>query len=74
MLFLLSRNEWVDYDQSIAFVVRANSAKEARKIANDCENLDMAEGKIWEDTKRVKCRQIKMEGKHEIILRSFKNG
>jgi hypothetical protein len=73
-LFLLNRNEWVDFDQTIAFVIRADSAREARKLANDCPNLDMAEGQIWEDTKRTKCREIKVEGKKEIVLRSFKNG
>ena len=73
-IYLLTRNEYVGYDESIAFIVRANSAKEARKLVNDSPNLDMAEGCIWEDIKRTKCRQIKIEGETEIILRSFKNG
>ena len=73
-IYLLTRNEYVGYDESIAFIVRANSAKEARKLVNDLPNLDMAEGNIWQDTKRTKCRQIKTEGSKGVILRSFKNG
>ena len=74
MLFLLTRLERPDYDENTAFVVRADSVKEARRLVNDLPNLDMAEGNIWQDTKRTKCRQIKTEGSKGVILRSFKNG
>lgn len=74
MLFLLTRKKFANYDQNLGFVVRAKSAREARKLLNDLPNLDMAEGTIWEDAALTRCERVKEEGKTEIILRSFKAG
>ena len=74
MFFLLTRKKWADYDQNLGFVVRAKSAREARKLVNDFPNLDMAEGTIWEDAALTRCERIKEKGEAEVILRSFRAG
>jgi hypothetical protein len=74
MLFLLTRKKFANYDQNLGFVVRAKSAREARKLVNDFPNLDLAEGTIWEDAALTKCERVKEEGEAEVILRSFKAG
>ncbi len=74
MLFLLTRKVRADFDENIAFVVRAKSAGKARKLLNDLPNLNMAEGIIWEDATLTRCERIKEEGEAEVILRSFKAG
>ena len=71
MLYLLTRNERIRYDEYDSKVVRANSEPHARFIAN---TMTGDEGTIWEDRKRVTCRELPPEGKWGIILQSFNAG
>ncbi len=66
-LWLLYRDE-CDFDEYEKHLIRAKSQKRARQIAN---NISRDEGKIWEDKELVKCKQIKIEGKEEIIISDF---
>jgi hypothetical protein len=72
-LYLLSRDniftcEYDEYDEKL---IRAKTSKEARLIANESTG---SEGKIWEDTKKVKVKEIKVTGKSGVIMTSYNAG
>ena len=64
-------NSFAYYDSYYGKVIRAKSEKSARKLAN--ENTG-DEGKIWEDTNKVSCKIITVNGDEEIILIDFLAG
>ncbi len=63
------------YDKAFGFVVRAETARKARKIANDNggdeNHYDAAP---WLDPKQSRCTQLKAIGKSKLILRDFVAG
>jgi len=73
-LFELTRTEFPEYDQNVAFIIRAGSEQEARQMANAHARDAMGEGEIWEDKELVECEEVSVEGDSEIILTRFKNG
>lgn len=70
-LWLLSRLHCIDYDEYDAKIIRAETAAQARKIAN--ENC-ASEGKIWTDVSEVKCVGLSHTGPAEEILGAFRAG
>lgn len=72
-IYLLKRvnEDKIYYDEYISKVVSAKNEEEARSIANQ-ETAD--EGKIWNNPKKVDCRQITSKEPKGIILSSFRAG
>lgn len=70
-LWLISRNDSM-YDEWDAFVIRAKSAQEARRIASlFCTKYGVHSFKSSEHSQ---CAAIKLEGESEVILGSFNAG
>ena len=63
------------YDKASGFVIRAETEKKARKIANknggDELGLDRKD-KPWLDPKLTSCRELIPEGKEQLILKDFR--
>lgn len=73
MLWLLKAKENNGYDVADGFVIRADTPKQARKLASkECGG----EGKeIWLRAKHSICRGIEScSGRHKVILIDFKAG
>lgn len=60
------------YDSYLGFIIRAKSAKQARKIAS--KNAYDEGGCVWLDKKYSYCKIVKLDGKEGVILGSFLNG
>jgi hypothetical protein len=62
------------------FVVRAMSAKKARKFVSELKDNGTEEGpgdeggRCWLDPFRTSSRELKEQGKEEVILRDFHAG
>ena len=71
-LYLLTNNISTGYDVMMSTVVRANSYKEARKIASE---LCCMEGPdIWIDPKKSSCKKLKQDGEEKMIICNFRAG
>jgi len=70
-IYLLTRNDYVGYDEYDGKVIRAESEEKARICAN-CNTAD--EGEMWTDKKAVTCELVPREGETEHILESFRAG
>ena len=71
MLYLLKRLDHTGYDEYDAMVIRADSKRMARKLANSvCGD----EGHIWTDETIVTCEVLKQTGQNGIVLGSFNAG
>ena len=66
---LSMKDEFDGWDYYDEMIVRANDAKQARKIANDYDGSDS--GGFWKDPKKTSCRQVKIEGSAGILVSSF---
>ncbi len=71
MIYLLTRQEDIGYDENDAKVVCAESEREAREIANLHPG---DEGACWTDEKRVTVEVIDPHGHARQILSSFNAG
>tara|TARA_R110002074_G_C11963222_1_gene609840 strand:+ start:144 stop:359 length:216 start_codon:yes stop_codon:yes gene_type:complete len=71
MIYLLKRLEDIGWDEYAAKVVRAESEKEARALAN--QNVG-DEGKIWEYSTCVSCEEVDTQEYSAVILQSYKAG
>lgn len=66
-LYVLRRNP--SYDEAGGFVVRASSAKRARELAAEqCGDEGMG---VWLNPEDSTCRQLKEDGRSEVILRDY---
>lgn len=63
------------WDQSFSFVIRAETEKEAREIANanggDERDLD---GEFCLDPQNASCEELTPDGTHGVISREYKAG
>lgn len=66
-LYLLEANS-NGYDQYRGMVVRAASAKDARKVAS---KQDSVQPEKWFDKKHTSCMPLSSTGKSEVILSDF---
>ena len=71
MIYLLKRLDDIGWDEYAAKVVRAESEKEARALAN--ENVG-DEGSIWEDSDLVSCEVVYLREDSAVILESYNAG
>lgn len=71
--FYLERIDKTRYDENNAAIVRAKSHKSVRQIMRNRpygdENRD-----VWVNPKHSKCKEIKPEGKPQIVLIDFNAG
>ena len=73
-LWILSRTDYVDYDQYDALVVKANDEDEARKLAEDYAGPYPNAG-IWLKAETCTCELLTRRGKKaEVILGSYNAG
>ena len=70
-LYLVKRNDFCRIDENDSFVIRARSSIRARQIAN---SRCMDEGNIWEDVSLVTVRELKQEGKEDVICTESMSG
>ena len=70
-IWLLERLDRFDYNEYVAKVIRAKTAKEARFLANQDVGY---EGKVWTDTDIVRCRKINPDGKNKVISTDYLAG
>lgn len=75
MLFLLERDdpEGKIYDCNDAFLVRARSEKQARKIASKRQSGDEPP-QTWLDPKKSSCEIVPADGEPGIIMTDFHAG
>lgn len=57
------------YDRAFGFIVRAPSAKMARKLA--AEKAGDEGGQVWMDPNKTKCEELNADGEAEVVLRDF---
>lgn len=69
--YLLDLKNNDGYDINQARVVRANSEKEARRLANETV---ADEGPVWENPEEVSCDLLDPNGPAEVILSDYKAG
>lgn len=67
MKFFLVTADRCDYDEYDSFVIRTTTAFKARKMAEEVANK-YGSGQKWSAT------EIKLDGKEEVILDSFRAG
>lgn len=73
MLYRLSRKDGrVGYDETIAMVVRAKNAKEARMVAAASATYEGASE--WLSPDFSSCTKIHPEGDRQVVLLSFRAG
>jgi len=71
-LYYLERKDACGYDESLGFVVRAETPRHAREL---CSKQAGDEGAAaWLSTTRTSCRHLDDAGSPKIILRSFNAG
>lgn len=71
-LYLLTRKDDAGWGEAEGFVVRARSAREARKIASGFSGY---EGRhIWTSAEKSECVSLDSEGTPGVVLRSFVHG
>ena len=59
--------EWQPwYDSTFGVVVRAGNAKKARKLATSAAGDEGKE--VWLDKEKTTCKEIKEDGKEEVII------
>lgn len=68
-LYLLSRKDGCDYDETRAILIRAKNSKQARYIASNTKGAN-----TWLNPKKSNCRAIKIEEKVKIIIGDFNAG
>jgi len=66
-LYILQRQ--ASYDELRGVVVRAESSRQARRLASSYRG-DEGED-VWMDKNQTTCRQVKNDGKPEVILCDF---
>lgn len=71
MLYLLKRTQAPHYDEYDSKLVRADTEKEARDLANQSPG---DEGRIWDDPSKVNCEIVSIHGKPEVVIDSFNAG
>ncbi len=69
MIFLLKRLESAGYDEAVAFVVRAPSEPEARRLASPGAGDEGAT--VWIRETLSTCEAIEVAGASEVLLRDF---
>jgi hypothetical protein len=72
-LYLIERIGNTDYDEHAGFVIRADTAKKARKLAGTVPG-SMSEADLWLDPTRSTCSILKHEGPEEVILEDYRAG
>lgn len=65
---------WRKYDCFIGFVVRSESAENARKLANELAKNDPIDRPVWLDDRYSTCTEVTQNGDEDLILASYKNG
>lgn len=71
-LYRIDKNAGLNYDEALAFVVRAETGKAARALAASACG---AEGKAtWTDSKKSRCRVLEPGKTADIVVRDFING
>lgn len=72
LYLLVQHDDDVDWDCMQGIVVRAKSAREARKLAASVAGDEGSA--VWLSPVASRCRRILSDGKPAIILRDFNNG
>lgn len=71
MLYLLKRTDGT-WDENAGFVIRADSAREARTMASKVKGDENVYGfSPWLDYKQSRCSVLKVDGPNKIILTDF---
>ena len=72
-LYALDRSTTTSgYDEAFGFVVRAISAREARRLASEQAGDEGADA--WLDSKKSTCEILRDRGKVGVIIRDFNAG
>lgn len=69
--YILRLKNNINYDTVQAQIVRANSEKEARRVANQRVGDECP---VWGNPKEVSCDLLDTNGPVEVILRDYKAG
>lgn len=69
-IYLLNRTDDIGYDEYDSKIVVAETARRARKLANEHVGN---EGTVWQNTEIVTCRQVSTTEEGE-VLASFNAG
>jgi len=73
-LWHLTRQDLVDYDENLAFVVRADSAEAARVLASIAGKNGGEGAECWLLENRSSCVELKADGPVGIVQQSFRAG
>lgn len=71
-LYILKQRKDVDYDETGAVVVRANSPRTARAIASQVKGDEGSDA--WLDPKRTSCSELRADGPAAVVCRDFRAG
>lgn len=71
-LWILGRKDDVDWDENRGFIIRAETAQEARRTASLNASDEGAE--TWIQPQKSTCKELREGGRRGIILRDFNAG